>query len=81
MLIHSPISSKDGYLYAFCMKPDSDKFCIRSLKEYEIDSVEVLGDYSVVEFSGTEEGLKIKTDKAPVSDKPVCFKIRFALDA
>ena len=74
-------TSKDGYLYAFCMKPDSDKFCIRSLKEYEIDSVEVLGDYSVVEFSGTEEGLKIKTDKALVSDKPVCFKIRFALDA
>ena len=72
-------TSKDGCLYAFCMKPESAEFCIRSLVTSEIDSVEVLGCYSVAEFSRGEEGLEIVIDKAPISDKPICFKVRFAL--
>ena len=68
-------TSKDGILYAFCMKPDSSEFRIRSLKEAEITSVEVLGDYSVVKYERNEDGLKIVIDKAPLSDKPICFKI------
>ena len=68
-------TSKDGILYAFCMKPDSSEFSIRSLKEAEITSVEVLGDYSVVKYERNEDGLKIVIDKAPLSDKPICFKI------
>ena len=68
-------TSKDGCLYAFCMKPDSEKFCIRSLKDAEINSVEVLGDYSVVNYECDENGLNIVINKAPASDKPICFKI------
>ncbi|MBR6487524.1 MAG: alpha-L-fucosidase [Clostridiales bacterium] len=68
-------TSKDGCLYAFCMKPDSEKFWIRSLKASEINSVEVLGDYSVVNYECDENGLNIVINKAPASDKPICFKI------
>ena len=68
-------TSKDGCLYAFCMKPDSEKFCIRSLKASEINSVEVLGDYSVVNYDCDKNGLNIVINKAPASDKPICFKI------
>ena len=66
---------KDGYLYAFCMKPSCADYCIKSLKDQAVESVEVLGGYKVVSFSNTEDGFKITTDKAPLSDKPLCFKI------
>ena len=71
---------KNGYLYAFCMRPDSDTFLIRSLKikgERDIvtGSVEVLGDYSVIACGRSEDGMRIVLDKKPSSDKPVCFKI------
>ena len=74
---------KNGYIYAFCMRPDSDTFLIRSLKlkgERDIvtGSVEVLGDYNVVSSARDENGMKIVLDKKPSSDKPVCFKIAMA---
>ena len=72
-------TSKDGILYAFCMKPDSAEFRIRSLKDVDVATVEMLGGYSVSEFSRGEDGLKIVIDKMPLSDKPICFKIGFAL--
>lgn len=74
---------KNGYVYAFCMRPDSEIFLIKSLKikgERDIvtGSVEVLGDYNVVSSSRDENGMKIVLDKKPSSDKPVCFKIAMA---
>lgn len=71
---------KDGYLYAFCMHPDSNRFCISSLRlkgEFDLvtGKVEVLGDIEVVKSDRDREGLKILTDKTPETDKPVCFKI------
>jgi alpha-L-fucosidase len=67
---------KDGYLYAFCMKPSCAEFCIRSLKDQSVESVEVLGEFTVESFSNNEYGLKITTDKATLADKPLCFKIK-----
>ncbi len=71
---------KNGYLYAFCMRPDSDTFLIRSLKilgerDFVTGTVEVLGEYSVTDAVRSTEGLKIVLDKKPDSDKPVCFKV------
>ena len=57
------------------MKPSCADYCIKSLKDQAVESVEVLGGYKVVSFSNTEDGFKITTDKAPLSDKPLCFKI------
>ncbi len=74
---------KNGYLYAFCMRPDSDTFIIRSLRlkgERDIvtGSVEALGGYGVTCAARNEEGMKIILDKKPSSDKPLCFKIAMA---
>ena len=71
---------KNGYLYAFCMHPDSNEFNISSLKikgEFDIvtGTVEVLGDLAIANTERSTEGLRITLDKSPVSDKPVCFKI------
>ncbi len=71
---------KNGYLYAFCMCPDSDRFLIRSLAiqghhDFGIGTVEVLGDYDVTDSIRTREGLAITINRAPSSDKPICFKI------
>ena len=71
---------RNGYLYAFCMRPDSEIFTISSLRikgERDIvtGTVDVLGDYDVISTSRDENGMKIVLDKTPSSDKPVCFKI------
>ena len=71
---------KNGSLYAFCMRPDSDRFVIRSLNikgSYDIVTgpVEVLGERSVVNSYRDGDGLNILLDKIPDSDRPVCFKI------
>ena len=71
---------KNGYLYAFCMHPDSNEFRISSMKikgEFDLvtGSVEALGGYSVVSTNRDSEGLKIILDKMPASDKPIGFKI------
>ena len=73
---------KKGFLYAFCMRPDSEKFLIRSLKikgerDFVTGPVEVLGDYRIVNSERNEQGLSIVLDRKPESDKPVCFKIGF----
>lgn len=64
---------KEGYLYAFCMHPDSNEFCIRSLSKAE--HAEALGDYTVTACENNAEGLKIVIDRQPASDKPLGFKI------
>lgn len=71
---------KDGFLYAFNMRPDSDRFLIRSLKirgdhDFIVGSVEVLGDVKILSAERNREGLSIRLDKRPADDKPLCFKI------
>ena len=71
---------KNGYIYAFCMRPDSEEFVIKSLRikgERDIvtGSVEVLGDYNIIRSERDAEGMKITLDRRPDDDKPVCFKI------
>ena len=74
---------KNGYVYAFCMRPDSDTFLIKSFmlkgeRDIVTGSVEVLGDYNVISSERDSNGMKIVLDKKPSSDKPVCFKIAMA---
>lgn len=71
---------KKGFLYAFCMRPDSERFLIRSLKirhDHDIitGSVGVLGDHRIVSAERNSDGLSIVLDSKPDTDKPVCFKI------
>ena len=73
---------KNGFLYAFCMKPDSEEFLIRSLKikgerDFVTGDVAVLGDYKIVNSERNEKGMSIVLDRKPESDKPICFKISF----
>lgn len=73
---------KNGFLYAFCMKPDSEEFLIRSLKikgerDFVTGDVAVLGDYKIVNSERNEKGMSIVLDRKPESDKPLCFKISF----
>ena len=70
---------KNGYLYAFQMRPSND-IEIRTLKrhgnhDYFIDSVELLGSNEKIEFTRDEEALKIKLEKEFKNDLPICFKI------
>ena len=74
---------KNGYLYAFCMRPDSEKILITSLKikgerDVILSSAEALGDCDIVDSVRDELGLHITLNKKPSSDKPVCFKIGMA---
>lgn len=71
---------KNGYLYAFCMRPNASEFCIKSLRisgehDFVTGGVEVLGDYEIVDSSRDNEGLHIRIDRNPEKDKPICFKI------
>lgn len=71
---------KDGYLYAFCMRPSGDKFKIKSLKmnggyDFGIGTVEVLGTYAVESYTRDRECFEITLDREPDGDDPICFKI------
>lgn len=71
---------KNGFLYAFCMRPDTTDFCIKSLGirgsyDFVTGSISVLGDYQIVDTHRDKQGLFINLDKKPVSDTPLCFKI------
>ena len=74
---------KNGFIYAFCMRPDSEEFLITSLKikgerDVILSSAEALGDYDIVDSVRDEKGLHITLNRKPSSDKPVCFKIGMA---
>ena len=74
---------KKGFIYAFCMRPDSEEFLITSLKikgerDVILSSAEALGDYDIVDSVRDEKGLHITLNRKPSSDKPVCFKIGMA---
>ena len=74
---------KNGFIYAFCMRPDSEKFLLTSLKirgerDVILSSAEALGDYDIVDSVRDEDGLHLTLNRKPSSDKPVCFKIGLA---
>lgn len=70
---------KNGYLYAFQMRP-SKNVKIKSLRkrnphDYLVEGVELLGSAEKLNVSRTEEYLEIKLQEEPTTDLPVCFKI------
>lgn len=71
---------KDGYLYAFQMRP-SDKAVIQTLhkrkgNDFFIESVTLLESGEALGFERNEEALIISLPAKPDTDLPVCFKIQ-----
>ncbi len=71
---------KDGYLYAFQMRPDGKDIRIKSLKQrgghdFLIRSVSILGSEKPVEYERTGEALIIHREETECSDLPLCVKI------
>ncbi len=71
---------KGGCLYAFQMRPDGKKVCIRSLAQqgmydFAIQKVELLG-HGELAFRRTQEGLELELPQVACS-LPLCFKIHF----
>ncbi len=70
---------KNGYLYAFQMRP-SKTAEIKTLRkhnphDYLIESVELLGGNDEIDFIRNEECLQINLRNEPETDLPLCFKI------
>lgn len=70
---------KNGYLYAFQMRP-SETAEIKTLAkhnphDYLIESVELLGYDGEISFTRDEEALKIKHGSKSADGLPVCYKI------
>lgn len=70
---------KNGYLYAFQMRP-SRTVKIKTLKkhnshDYLIEGVELLGSEEKITFDRNEECLEINLQSEPTTDLPICFKI------
>lgn len=70
---------KDGYLYAFQMRP-SNIVKIKSLKkqihhDFLIESIEKLGSDEAIEYDRTSDALEIKVKDEITNDLPQCFKI------
>ena len=70
---------KNGYLYAFQMRP-TKTVEIKTLKkhnphDYLIESIELLGSDEKIEYIRDEEALKINLKNEIKKDLPICFKI------
>jgi alpha-L-fucosidase len=70
---------KNGYLYAFQMRP-SKTVKIKTLRkhiphDYLIESVELLGSDEKITFDRNEECLEISINSELKNDLPICFKI------
>lgn len=71
---------KDGYIYAFQMRP-SKNVNIKTLKkhiplDYLIESIELLGSDEKIDYSRDENSLKITLKTKIKNDLPICFKIK-----
>ena len=71
---------KNGYLYAFQMRP-SNTVNIKTLKkhiphDYLIESIELLGSDEKIDCSRDENSLKIEIKGEIKNDLPICFKIK-----
>ena len=72
---------KNGYLYAFQMRPNGKDAVIRSLRtrgghDFLIDAVTLLSSGKPLTYKRTEEALAIEADASFSSAMPICFKIR-----
>lgn len=70
---------KNGYLYAFQMRPSND-IEIKTLKkhkerDYFIESIELLGSDEKISYTRDYESLKISLRGEHKNDLPICFKI------
>lgn len=70
---------KNGYLYAFQMRPDPAGALVKSLAfkgkhDFLINSVTMLGGEKPIKTERTSAGLQISYEMPP-NDMPVCFKI------
>ncbi len=73
---------KDGYLYAFQMRPDGKDVSIKCLKrksahDFLIQSVTLLETGKKLDYDRTEKELLIKSEGYK-STKPLCFKIEIS---
>lgn len=73
---------KNGYLYAFQMRP-SKNVKIKTLRkhnphDYLIESVTLLGSDEKIEYSRTDEYLEINLKGELKNDLPICFKIELS---
>ena len=71
---------KNGYIYAFLMRPEKRDILIKTFArkgrhDFLLGSIEVLGDNRIASYERTEKGLKIRLEKEPENDLPICFKI------
>lgn len=74
---------KNGFLYAFCLKPNGRKYAIKSLcikgdHDFLIENVSVLGENTIIETKRTKDGLEIKLEKDTTNQLPICFKVELS---
>ena len=74
---------RGGCLYAFQLKPDGKQAVIRSLakrsmRDYVIDDVTLLGSDQKLSWQRNEDGLAIQVPAGVDTAMPLCFKIIFA---
>jgi alpha-L-fucosidase len=70
---------KNGFVYAFQMRPDEQDVTIRSFAEmgmhdFGIKAVELLGG-GAVDFRRDKDGLHIHLKQKPSADAPICFRV------
>ena len=71
---------KNGYIYAFQMRP-SKEIEIKSLRKLErhdilIEEITLLGSDEKIEYIRDTDSLKIKLASVPITDMPICFRIK-----
>ena len=71
---------KDGYLYVFQMQP-SKTVRIKTLRkhghhDFLIEDIELLGSDEKIVYDRNEEWLEVQLNKEPVTDLPICFKVK-----
>lgn len=72
---------KNGYIYAFQMRPNGNDAVIKSLRKHPehdflTDNITLLSTNEKLEYERNENALIIKANKNFASDKPICFKIK-----
>lgn len=72
---------KNGYIYAFQMRPNGNDAVIKSLRKHPehdflTDNITLLSTNEKLEYERNENALIIKANKNFTSNKPICFKIK-----
>ena len=72
---------RDGNVYAFWMRPEGEKACIRTMAargryDFGIQRVWLLGQSEPLFWSRDGKGLHLSLPEAGTGDCPVCFKIQ-----